>query len=251
MLDGDAYVVNGQKVWTSYAQYSSKCILLARTDPSVAKHKGITMFIVDMNSPGIDVRPLKQMNGDSEFNEVYFEDVRVPRENLIGAEGEGWKMAVALLMYERATLTFQRQLQSRVALSDLFEFARTPGPDGRRPVDDTSVRRALAKHHIDAEALRLTSLRHLTDQLRDGTPPGPEGSMEKLFWSEMYQRILQTAVATTGPYGMLAPEDPRAPEGGRWTHLMLYSRGRTIAAGTSEVQRGIIAQRVLGLPKDR
>ena len=121
---GDEYVVNGQKVWTSYAQYSDFCILLARTSSIGAKHQGLTLLIVDMRSPGIEVRPLRQMNGDSEFNEVYFSDVRVPRENVVGAEGQGWNMAVALLMYERATLTFQRQLQSRVALHDLMHFAR-------------------------------------------------------------------------------------------------------------------------------
>ncbi len=250
VLDGDAYVINGQKVWTSYAQYADFCLLLGRTDSEGTKHKGITMFIVDMNSAGIDVRPLQQMNGDSEFNEVYFEDVRVPRENIIGKEGEGWQMAVALLMHERATLTFQRQLQSKVVLEDLLEFARSYDVCGRTPAADPVLRQALARSYIESAALRLTSLRHLTKQLR-GQPPGPEGSMEKLFWSEMYQRMLDVAVDASGPYSVLSPEDPRAPLDGRWTHLMLYSRGRTIAAGTSEIMRGIIAQRVLGLPRDR
>ena len=249
-LDGDAWVLNGQKVWTSYAQYSDFCILLGRTDVDVPKHKGITMFIVDMHSPGIDVRPLRQMNGDSEFNEVYFEDVRVPRENIVGEPGRGWQMAVALLMHERATLTFQRQLQSQVALEDLLRFAREFDTLGRRPADDPVYRQELAKSYIDSEAMRLTALRHLSKQLK-GNPPGPEGSIEKLFWSEMYQRMLWRACSMIGPYSMLAPQDSRAPMDGRWPHLMLYSRGRTIAAGTSEIQRGIIAQRVLGLPKDR
>jgi alkylation response protein AidB-like acyl-CoA dehydrogenase len=248
--EGDDYLITGQKVWTSYAQYADYCILLARTDPDVPKHKGITMFIVDMRQPGIDVRPLTQMNGDAEFNEVYLEDVRVPAENMIGAEGQGWEMAVALLMHERATLTFQRQLQSRVAMRDLLDFARAFETRGTRPADDPLYRQELARSWIDGEAMRLTALRHLTKQLK-GNPPGPEGSIEKLFWSEMYQRTLMRAVAMCGPYSMLAPGDARAPADGRWTHLMLYSRGRTIAAGTSEVQRGIIAQRVLGMPRDR
>ena len=242
--DGDAYLISGQKVWTSYAQYADFCIVLARTNSEVPKHKGITMFIVDMRSAGIDVRPLRQMNGDSEFNEVYFEDVRVPRENIIGEEGKGWDMAVAMLMHERATLTFQRQLQSRVALKDLLDFARTWDVPGQPPAADPILRQQIAQSYIDGEALRLTALRHLTRQLRGGHP-GPEGSIEKLFWSEMYQRMLWTAVGMLGPYGNLAPGDPRAPLDGRWSHLMLYSRGRTIAAGTSEIQRGIIAQRVL------
>ncbi|MFN2376434.1 MAG: acyl-CoA dehydrogenase family protein [Candidatus Binatia bacterium] len=250
VLDGDAYVVSGQKVWTSYAQYADFCILLARTNPDVPKHKGITMFIMDMRVPGVEVRPLRQMNGDSEFNEVYLEDARVPRENIVGKEGQGWDMAVALLMHERATLTFQRQLQSRVALKDLIRFAGEWDTLGRPPMQDPIRRQRIAQAYIDSEAMRLTALRHLTRQLRGGHP-GPEGSMEKLFWSEMYQRMLMDGVDMLGPYGNLAPGDERAPLQGRWPHLMLYSRGRTIAAGTSEIQRGIIAQRVLGMPKDR
>jgi alkylation response protein AidB-like acyl-CoA dehydrogenase len=248
--DGDSYVVNGQKVWTSYAQYADYCILLTRTNPDVAKHKGLTMLIVDMKSPGIEVRPLRQMNGDSEFNEVYLQDVRVPAANVVGNEEEGWRTAIAMLMHERATLTFQRQLQSRVALEDLLRFAREFDARGSRPADDPVVRQRVAQAYIESEAMRLTSLRHLTRQLR-GEPPGPEGSMEKLFWSEMFQRMLQVPLSIEGPYSQLAPGDPRAPLQGRWPHLYLYSRGRTIAAGTSEIQRGIIAQRVLGLPKDR
>lgn len=245
-LDGDEYVINGQKVWTSYAQYADMCILLARTSTVDAKHQGLTLMIVDMHSPGIDVRPLRQMNGDSEFNEVYFNDVRVPRDNVVGAEGDGWKMAVALLMYERATLTFQRQLQSRVALEDLMRFTREQIGRGGDPV----VAQRVAQVYVESQALRLTSLRHLTRQLR-GRAPGPEGSIEKLFWSEMYQRMLEIPLAIAGPFGQLTKDDERAPMEGRWPHLFLYSRGRTIAAGTSEIQRGIIAQRVLGLPKDR
>lgn len=245
-LDGDEYVVSGQKVWTSYAQYADMCILLARTSSTGAKHQGLTLMIVDMRSSGIEVRPLRQMNGDSEFNEVYFTEVRVPRANVVGTEGEGWKMAVALLMYERATLTFQRQLQSRVALEDLMGFAR----EHRGTTGDPVVAQRVAQAYIESQALRLTSLRHLTRQLR-GEPPGPEGSIEKLFWSEMYQRMLEIPPSIAGPYGQLTSEDTRAPAEGRWPHLFLYSRGRTIAAGTSEIQRGIIAQRVLGLPKDR
>lgn len=249
-LDGDEFVVNGQKVWTSYAQYADLCILLARSDPKAAKHKGLTLLIVDMHSPGVQTRPLMQMNGDAEFNEVFFEDVRVPKTNVIGRQGDGWTMAVAMLMYERATLTFQRQLQSRVAFNEMLEFARELRPDGTRAADDPIFRQRLARLRIESEALRLTSLRHLTKQLQ-GDPPGPEGSMEKLFWSEMFQRMTETAMAMLGSFSVLAPGDPVAPMGGRWPHLYLYSRGRTIAAGSSEIQRSIIAERVLGLPRGR
>jgi alkylation response protein AidB-like acyl-CoA dehydrogenase len=247
--EGDSYVVNGQKVWTSYAQYADRCILLVRTDASGRKHEGLTLMVLDMKQPGVEVRPLRQMNGDSEFNELYLEDAKIPSANVIGEEGRGWQMAVALLMYERATLTFQRQLQSRVALTELRRFAREFEARGDLAAEPV-IRQRIAQTYIDSEALRLTSLRHLSRQLRGG-PPGPEGSMEKLFWSEMYQRMLQVALDIAGPYAQLAPGDPRAPMEGRWPHLYLYSRGRTIAAGTSEIQRGIIAQRVLGLPKDR
>jgi alkylation response protein AidB-like acyl-CoA dehydrogenase len=248
--DGDEYIVNGQKVWTSYAQYADFCILLVRTSSDGPKHRGLTLMILDMKSPGVEIRPLRQMNGDSEFNEVYLTDVHVPAENVVGTEGAGWKMAVALLMYERATLTFQRQLQSKVALAEMIKFARDTEKNGRPACEDPIVRQKLAQAHIESEALRLTSLRHLTTQLK-GNPPGPEGSMEKLFWSEMFQRMLEIPMSIAGPFGQLVAGDPHAPYDGRWPHLLLYSRGRTIAAGTSEIQRGIIAQRVLGLPKDR
>jgi len=130
----------------------------------------------------------------------------------------------------------------------MLEFAREARPDGSRAADDPSLRQELAQPHIQSEALRLTSLRHLTKQLH-GNPPGPEGSMEKLFWSELFQSMMETAMSMTGSFAALAPGDPLAPMGGRWPHLYLYSRGRTIAAGSSEIQRSIIAERVLGLPK--
>lgn len=250
VLEGGSYKVSGQKVWTSYAQYADFCMLLVRTDTAADKHRGLSLMVVDMKQPGVEVRPLSQMNGDREFNEVYFDGAEVPSENLVGRENDGWTMAVAMLMYERATLTFQRQLQSRVALDELIAMAGRPGPDGKRPADDPLVRQRVAAAYTESEALRLTALRHLTRQLHGGKP-GPEGSMEKLFWSEMFQRMLETAMSVAGPYGQLAAEDPLAPDRGRWPHLYLYSRGRTIAAGTSEIQRSIIAQRVLGLPKDR
>ena len=248
--DGDSYIVNGQKVWTSYAQYADLCILLVRTHSTGRKHEGLTLMVADMKAPGVTVRPLMQMNGDSEFNEVYFDNARVPAANVLGTPGDGWRMAVAMLMYERATLTFQRQLQSRVALDELLRFAREFDVRGKVPAEDPLVRQRVAEVYIESEAIRLTSLRHLTKQLK-GSPPGPEGSMEKLFWSEMFQRMLEVPLVIAGPYSQLAADDPLAPNAGRWPHLYLYSRGRTIAAGTSEIQRGIIAQRVLGLPKDR
>jgi alkylation response protein AidB-like acyl-CoA dehydrogenase len=249
VLDGDSFVVSGQKVWTSFARYADWCMLLVRTDPEAPKHKGITFLLADMHSPGVTVRPLKQISGDEDFNEVFFEDVRVPRANVIGEINAGWEIAITTLMHERQTLTFSRQLQSRVALNDLLALARrypARSPAARQPL----LRQKLAAAYIDSEAMKYTALRNLTTVLRGGIP-GPVGSVEKLFWSEMYQRLLDTAVELEGPYGQLVRGSPHAIDGGTWPHLMLYSRGRTIAAGSSEIQRNIIAERVLGLPRER
>jgi alkylation response protein AidB-like acyl-CoA dehydrogenase len=243
--DGDDFVVTGQKVWTSFARYADWCMLLVRTDPDAPKHRGITFLLADLHSPGVTVRPLKQINGDEDFNEIFFDAVRVPRANAIGAVDGGWEIAIATLMHERQTLTFSRQLQSSVALQDLLASVR-----GRPAARDPVWRQRLAAAFIDGQAMKYTALRHLTRALR-GEVPGPEGSIEKLFWSEMYQRMLETALAVQGPYAQLVTGDPRAVDGGRWPHLFLYSRGRTIAAGTSEIQRNIIAERVLGLPRRR
>jgi alkylation response protein AidB-like acyl-CoA dehydrogenase len=245
VVDGDDFVVSGQKVWTSFARYADWCMCLVRTNPTAPKHKGITFLLVDMHSPGVTVRPLKQINGDEDFNEVFFEDVRVPRANVVGAVDKGWDIAITCLMHERQTLTFSRQLQSRVALDEMLATAR-----GRGAGADPVMRQALAGAVIDAHAMQYTAYRNLTVTLRSGAP-GPEGSIEKLFWSEMYQRQLEVALAMVGPASQLLEGSPHAVDDGRWPHLYLYSRGRTIAAGSSEVQRNIIAERVLGLPRDR
>jgi alkylation response protein AidB-like acyl-CoA dehydrogenase len=249
VLDGDSFIVDGQKVWTSFARYADWCMLLVRTDPDAPKHKGITFLLVDMHSPGITVRPLRQISGEEDFNEVFFEEVRVPRANVVGEINAGWDIAITTLMHERQTLTFSRQLQSRVALNDLLSLARrhpAAAPAARQPL----LRQRLAAAYIDSEAMKYTALRNLTKALRGGVP-GPEGSIEKLFWSEMYQRLLETAVELEGPYGQLLKGSPHTLDDGVWPHLLLYSRGRTIAAGSSEIQRNIIAERVLGLPRAR
>jgi alkylation response protein AidB-like acyl-CoA dehydrogenase len=250
VLDGDDFIINGQKVWTSFARYADWCMLLVRTDPDVPKHRGITFLLVDMHSPGITVRPLKQISGEEDFNEVFFEEVRVPRENVIGEVNGGWEITITTLMHERQTLTFSRQLQSRVALQDLLHLVRT-FPSAQAPARcDPVVRQKLAAAYIDSHAMKYTALRNLTRVLRGGDP-GPEGSIEKLFWSEMYQRMLETALEIEGPFAQLLKGSTHAVADGIWPHLFLYSRGRTIAAGSSEIQRNIIAERVLGLPRGR
>jgi alkylation response protein AidB-like acyl-CoA dehydrogenase len=248
VLDGDTFVVTGQKVWTSWARYADVCMCLVRTNPDAPKHKGITFLLVDMKSPGVTVRPLTQINGDADFNEVFFEDVRVPRANVVGELDRGWDIAITCLMHERQTLTFSRQLQSKVALTEMLELARRHERGGRPATADPLVRQALAQSYVEAEAMRFLAYRNLTKVLRGGVP-GPEGSIEKLFWSEMYQRQLDTACELIGPHASLLKRSKHAVDDGRWAHLLLYSKGRTIAAGTSEVQRNIIAERVLGLPR--
>lgn len=246
--DGDYFVVNGQKVWTSQAQYSDWCFLLVRTDPNAPKHQGISYLLVDMHSPGVTVRPLVQITGDAEFNEVFFEDVRVPKKNLVGELNRGWMVAITTLMFERvATGGFFR---FEKIMPQLLDLARRAEMNGRPAIEDTSVRQQLAQFAIEAEAIKYNDLRRLTRQLK-GSPPGPEGSFSKITTTELNFRIANFAMELLGPYAILEKGSPFAVDRARWSHRMLAARAGTIAAGTNEIQRGIIGERVLGLPKGR
>ncbi|OGL17014.1 MAG: hypothetical protein A3F92_13525 [Candidatus Rokubacteria bacterium RIFCSPLOWO2_12_FULL_71_22] len=247
--DGDDFVVHGQKVWTTYAQYADWCILLARTDPAAPKHKGLTFFLMDMRSPGLTVRPLRQISGEPEFNEMFLDGVRVPGANVVGRVNGGWQVALTTLMFERGPRTISRQLHLRHAIDAAAEMARRTERAGAPAAADPVIRQRLAQLVIDGEALRFSNLRALTRMLR-GEPPGPEGSAAKLFWSEAVQRVLELVLEIEGPYAMLAKGSARAIEDGFWQLRFLRSRGDTIAAGTSEINRNILAERVLGLPKD-
>ncbi|OGL09204.1 MAG: hypothetical protein A3I17_07055 [Candidatus Rokubacteria bacterium RIFCSPLOWO2_02_FULL_72_37] len=247
--DGDDFVVHGQKVWTTYAQYAEWCILLARTDPAAPKHKGLTFFLMDMRSPGLTVRPLRQISGEPEFNEMFLDGVRVPGANVVGRVNGGWQVALTTLMFERGPRTISRQLHLRHAIDAAAEMARRTERAGAPAAADPVIRQRLAQLVIDGEALRFSNLRALTRMLR-GEPPGPEGSAAKLFWSEAVQRVLELVLEIEGPYAMLAKGSARAIEDGFWQLRFLRSRGDTIAAGTSEINRNILAERVLGLPKD-
>jgi alkylation response protein AidB-like acyl-CoA dehydrogenase len=246
--NGD-YIVNGQKIWTSYAHIADYCILLARTDPQAPKHKGLSYLLVDMKSPGIEVRPIKQMTGDSEFNEVFFEDVRTPANMLVGGEGQGWRIAITTLMFERAMGDavmggwFSRNIHS------LVHLARHTKRSGRPVIEDSVCRQELAQAYIDAKIVKYHGYRSLSQMLKGGVP-GPEGSIGKLLWSESNQRICETAMNLEGPYGQILHGSPWAVQSGVWPHNFLRSRGNTIEAGTSEIQRNIIGERILGLPKD-
>jgi len=201
-----------------------------------------------MRSPGIAVKPLRQMSGDAEFNELFFENVEVPAENILGQENGGWEVAITTLMFERGPRTLTRQLLLRQGIDAAIELARRLDRHGRKASQDPVIRQRLAQFYIDSHALRYSTLRTLTKLLRGG-PPGPEGSASKLFFSETWQRLLDLILGLEGPYALLWEGTDWAIEGGYWQFRHLRSRGDTIAAGTSEIQRNIIGERVLGLPK--
>jgi alkylation response protein AidB-like acyl-CoA dehydrogenase len=242
--DRDGWVVTGQKVWTTYAQYAKWCMLVARTDPDAPKHKGLTYFLMDMAQDGIEVRPLRQITGESEFNELFIEGARIPDENIIGGEGNGWGVAITTLMHERATLAFGLQVSAQIALLDLVDRARVaPWGDGSACAsDDPVVRQRLAQLVIEAEVLRLNAYRVLSDVMRHGVP-GPEGSLGKWHWSEVNQSLTELAIDLSGP---------RAPlDDGEWTYRFLRARANSIEGGTTEILKNIVAERVLGLPRMR
>ncbi len=240
---GDHYIVNGQKVWSSYAHIADMCILVVRTDASVPKHKGITYLLVDMRSAGIDVRPLVQITGDPEFNEIFFTDVAVPKSNVVGEVNEGWGVAMTTLLHERGTLGFALTARLEVAVAKLIALVKERGADA-----DPIVRDRVAQQWMELQALKLTNYRALTTLMKTGIP-GPEGSIAKLHWSESNQRLTKLALDVLGPHAQLDGDD--GVWGGYWQHQQLRSRGNTIEAGTSEILRNIIAERVLGLPRSR
>jgi alkylation response protein AidB-like acyl-CoA dehydrogenase len=241
--DGDDFLINGQKIWTSFAQIADYCLLLVRTDFEAPKHKGITCLLLDMHLEGVTVRPLRMMSGDSGFNEVFFQNVRVPLTQVLGKVNEGWTTGITALMNERANLGTGVQVLFRRNLNALIARSRSVDRNGRPASEDPIVRQKLAQAFLELEILRLNTNRALTSLSKSGVP-GPEGSTQKLYWSEMNQRTQQTAQEILGPYGQLTGFDD-----GMWQYSYLRSRGNTIEAGTSEIQRNIIAERVLGLPK--
>ncbi len=247
-LMGDHYIVNGQKVWTSYGWVGNWCELVVRTDATVAKHKGLTVLLIDMKSPGVEVRPLRQMTGESEFNELFFRDVRVPKENVLGKVNDGWNVAVSTLMYERGSYGARLHLIFRRNMSRLIELSRTFQRNGRPASQDPLMRQKLAQCYAEIEIMRLNQMRAFSRMTATGVP-GPEGSIQKIFWSELNQRFQQVAQELLGPYGQLLGDDSRATDKGIWSYGYLRTRGNTIEAGTSEVQRNIIGHFVLGLPR--
>ncbi len=238
--------VTGQKVWTSYAQFSRWAILLARTDPDARKHQGITYFILDMERPGITIRPLTQITGSTEFSEVFLDDVFVSDDDVIGRPNDGWTIAMHTLAHERGTgFAFKEQVLQRIDADGVRALARRFGRAA-----DPAIRQAIAACWIDVEVMRLLNCQTLS-RLGRGKEPGPESSLVKLFWAGLTQRLHQLALELQGPYGQLVTDSPHAVDDGRWQLAFLWSRVSSIAGGTSEVQANIIAQRMLGLPRDR
>jgi len=243
------YVVNGQKVWTSWAHVADYCILLVRTDPNVAKHRGLSYLLLDMKLPGVEVRPLKQMTGEAEFNEVFLTDVRVPTDMLVGKEGDGWHIAITTLMFERVAGDAYRAAAYQGNVMALIELARQTRRSGRPVIEDPIFRQKLAQAYIEVMALKYHGLRNLSSQLQ-GAVPGPEGSIVKLLWSEPNQRICEAAMRIEGPNSQIMGDCAWSIQDGYWQYGFLRSKGNTIEAGSTEIQRNIIGERVLGLPKD-
>ncbi|MCC5952678.1 MAG: acyl-CoA dehydrogenase family protein [Acidimicrobiia bacterium] len=243
--DGDEYVVNGQKIWTSFGHVAAFGILIARTDPDVAKHEGISYLICPMDAPGIEVRPIIEMTGGHTFNEVFFTDVRIPVENLVGEEHRGWNLAKVTLANERVSLSGGGALWGMgPTAGDVLDLVRASGG-----VDDPALRQRIAALHIDEEILRLIRMRTVSARLR-GETPGPEASVRKILADEHGQRMMALVKDLTGAAGMLADQGPFGGDPGMWHFGYLFSQALTIGGGTGEVQRNIIAERVLGLPHD-
>jgi len=243
--DGDEFVVNGQKVWTTIGHFARWGILLARTDPDADVHRGITYFVVDMQSPGVEVRPLVQMTGTHEFNEVFLTDVRVPAANVVGEVHDGWRLAKVTLGNERVSLSGEGALWGRgPTAGDLVRIVREHGG-----IDDPVLRQRIARVHIEGEVLRYIRMRSVAAVLR-GLEPGPEASVRKALADEHGQHVMELALELSGTDGLLAAHGPLGDTDPMWAYGFLYSPALTIGGGTSEVQRSILGERVLGLPRD-
>jgi alkylation response protein AidB-like acyl-CoA dehydrogenase len=237
------WVLNGQKTWSSGAHYADKSFLLARTAAEGEAHKGIGFFLVDMHQPGVEVRRIRQMTGGGEFSEIFLSGAEVEDRDLVGQPGDGWKIAMAVFGFERGGLAQAARFER--AVSELAALARNHGAGS-----DAATRQRVAQAQIEAHVFKVIGLRNLT-RSEHGHPPGPEASLTKLYWSEMDKRIQELAVGLQGAYGALAPESPSAIEDGRWQYGWMWAQAETIYTGSSEIQRNIIAERVLGLPRGR
>jgi alkylation response protein AidB-like acyl-CoA dehydrogenase len=248
--DGDEWVVTGQKVWTTFAQYAKWCMLVARTDPDAPKHQGLTYFLMDMEQDAVQTRPLVQITGEGEFNEVFFEEARVPDANVVGGVGNGWAVAITTLMNERAGLAFGAISQIQNSLGRLGKLAQETPSNGGTAAEDTYFRQRIAQLHIEVETMRLNAYRGLTKTMQSGIP-GPEGSLGKWQWADLNQDLTELALEIEGAYSMLMRGSEHAVAGGAWQYGFLRSRANSIEGGTTDILKNIIAERVLGLPRLR
>jgi len=244
--DGDDYVINGQKIWTSGAHYADWMILIARTDPEASKHKGISYFLVDMKTPGLSTTPLIDMMDNHAFNEVFFDNMRVPRENLLGEENRGWYMAATTLDFERSSIG--GAVGAGRMVRDLTQYCADTPWNGHRLIDESRVRSRLSDAAIEAELGRLLSYRVVTLQSR-GAVPNYEASIAKLFNTDMQLRMARSGLEIMGLYGQLDHQDKYAPLKGRFERQYLWQTGLAVGGGTTEIQKNIIAMRGLGLPR--
>ncbi|MDH2050927.1 acyl-CoA dehydrogenase family protein [Achromobacter marplatensis] len=240
------YRLNGHKIWTSFADRAQWCFVLARTDPQAPKHRGLSFLLVDMHSPGVRVEPIRQITGEAEFCEVFFEDVFVPQDQLLGEANQGWKVAMAAASFERGTYFIPRLVRFAQELAVVRRLALRPDAYGHVPASSAAVRHKWARLAADSHVLALKSQRALSAAMR-GDPPGPEGSSTKIHWSEAHQRLLELSMQLLGETACLA--EGADEQAAALAHAYLWSRAETILAGTSEIQRNIIAEQMLGLPK--
>ena len=248
-LKGDKFIVNGQKIWTSFGQYSQWCFALVRTDPDVAKHKGLSFLLIDMKSPGITIRPLRQISGEFEFNETFFDNVEVPVENLVGDLNGGWKIAMTTLTYERGPEdALGRQIRFKQEMDKLLRTLVQQKRGSGRAIDDPAIRQNLARSLSEIEIVRLNALRSFS-KLVAGGDRGADASMTKLYWSHAAQNMYEVAMDALGPIAPLSGHDPEAAALGKFQMSWFQSKAFTIYSGSSEIQRNIIGERVLGLPR--
>jgi alkylation response protein AidB-like acyl-CoA dehydrogenase len=247
--DGDDYVINGQKIWTSYGHMADYCEMLVRTDTEVPKHKGITWLIVPMKTPGIDIRPLETMEGTAEFCEVFFDDVRVPVANRVGDENDGWRVTMVTLSFERGTAFVSDVLESMELVRDLAELAKTITSNGATRWEDAGLRREIGRIAAEFDALWALTKRNISQAQRTGLV-GVGGNVFKIAWSDLRQHLGDVTMRLLDRASLSLDDVSELPTG-RHVHARFYAISMTIAAGTSQVNRNIVGERVLGLPKDR
>ena len=246
--DGDHYIVNGQKTWTTEGHHADWLFCLVRTSATEKPQRGISFLLVDARTPGITIRPIISIDDAHSLNEVFFDNVRIPDSQVLGGVNNGWAVGLTTLMYERLALGFGLQVRLRIAVDSLIELARRMEKEGRQLTKDPVMRQKIAQLWIDTESLRLTGARAITKLLK-GELPGPEASTGKMMWVEGHQRLQELAMEIEGPFSQLTQGSPWAVAGGLWQHTFLRSRANSIEGGTTEIQRNIIGERVLGLPK--